>query len=186
MEKFDSALDEILKIERGKAILLEVGAGPYFETNVKLIKKLQENGLSGAYLSIQMQFKPFFSALEKQGIDLDKIIFIGPKSCSKETQEKPGGYVPISQELDIDEIIRAVYASLEGIKGEKFLFIDSLTALALCKPISQTLKFSEFLIKLIKDEKDIMLILGATKDLSNKEFIQQIFARAGKIIKFEV
>lgn len=186
MEKLESALDEILKIERGNAILLELGTGPYFETNISLIKKLQDKGLSGAYVSIQKQLKTIFLMLEKQGIDPKKIIFIEPTSDPKKTQEKFGGYVPISPKLDIDEMIRAIYTSLEKIKGEKFLFIDSLTLLAQYKPISQTLKFSEFLIKLIKDEKDTILILSMTKDLSHKGFIRQILARAGKIIEIEI
>lgn len=184
MEKLDSAVNEILKIEKGTGILLESGTGPYFEANIDAIKKFQKNGLSGVYLSLQKQFKTVFSLLKKQNIDLDKIVFIEP--ASKENQEKSSGYLPISPELDIDEAIRAIYTSLEKIEGQKFLFIDSLTMLALHMPISQTLKFAEFLVRLIKSEQNIILILSATKDLSRQEYIQAIFPYAGKTIEIEI
>ena len=88
MKKLESALNEILKTGKGKSILLELDTESYLETNIKTIKILQKKGLSGVFVSIQRPFKNISSLLKKQGINLNKIIFIDVASAvSKERQE---------------------------------------------------------------------------------------------------
>jgi KaiC/GvpD/RAD55 family RecA-like ATPase len=187
MEKLELALNEVLKTGKGKSILLELDAESYLETNIKTIKKLQKKGLSGVYVSIQRPFKNISSLLKKQGIDLNKLIFIDVASAaSKETPEKCKGCVHISPELAVDELVKAIYTSLETMKSKKFIFIDSLTTFALHKPISETLRFSEFLMRQIKDRKDLVLILNVAKDLSHKKFIQDVVLNADKTIKVKI
>lgn len=187
MKKLESALNEILKTRKGMSILLELDAEAYLKTIIKTIKKLQKKGLSGVYVSIQRPFKNVSSLLKKQGIDLNKIIFIDVASAvSRETQEKHKRDVHISPKLDINELVRAIYSSLNQIKGRKFIFIDSLTTFALHKPISETLRFSEFLMRGVKDKKDIVLILNAAKDLSQKKFIRDVVAHADKTIEVKI
>lgn len=109
-------------------------------------------------------------------------------AVSKETQEKCNGCVHISPELDIDELVRTIYTSLEKMKGKRFVFIDSLTTFALYKPVSETLRFSEFLMRMVKDEKNIILILilNVAKDLSQKKFIQDVVLHADKTIEVKI
>src|SRR3989344_6941391 len=185
MDQLESAFNEVLKTGKGKSILLELDTESYLEINIKTIKKLQKKGLSGVYISVQRPFKNISSLLKKQGIDLNKLIFIDVASAvSKETPKQCKGCVHISPELDVDELVRTIYTSLDTlenqrfsghrkserfsreIKGKKFIFIDSLTTFALHKPISETLRFSEFLMRQIKDRKDIVLILNVANDLS--------------------
>ena len=184
MEQLESAFNEVLKTKEGKSILLELDAESYLKIIIKTIQKLQKKGLSGVYVSMQRPFKNISSLLKKQGIDLNKLIFIDVASAvSKETQENNKGCVHISPELDIDELVKAIYTSLDQIKGKKFILIDSLTTFALHKPISETLRFSEFLMRRVKDSKDIVLILNAAKDLSHKKFIRDVVAHADKTIE---
>ena len=219
MDQLESAFNEVLKTGKGKSILLELDTESYLEINIKTIKKLQKKGLSGVYISVQRPFKNISSLLKKQGIDLNKLIFIDVASAvSKETQEgrspsvqkgqrsllaqeNNNGCVHISPELDVDELVRTIYTSLDTLenkrfsghrkserfsremKGRKFIFIDSLTTFALHKPISETLRFSEFLMRRVKDSKDIVLILNAAKDLSHKKFIRDVVAHADKTIE---
>ena len=187
MEKLELSLNEFLKTGKGKSILLELDVESYFQANTKTIKKLQKKGLSGVYLSIQRPFKNISSLLKKQGIDLNKIIFIDVASAvSKETPEKCKGYVHISPELDVDELVKAIYTSLDQMKGKKFIFIDSLTTFALHKSISEILRFSEFLMRQVKDRKDIILIFNVAKDLSQKKFIRDVVAHADQTIEVKV
>ena len=184
MEQLESAFNEVLKTKEGKSILLELDAESYLKIIIKTIQKLQKKGLSGVYISVQRPFKNISSLLKKQGIDLNKLIFIDVASAvSKETPEKCKGCLHISPELDVDELVRAIYTSLDQMKGKKFIFIDSLTTFALHKPISETLRFSAFLMRAVKDRKDIVLILNAAKDLSHKKFIQDVVAYADKTIE---
>ena len=184
MEELELALNEFLKTGKGKSILLELAAESYLEIIIKTLKKLQKKGLSGVYVSIQRPFKNISSLLKKQGIGLNKLIFIDVASAvSKETPEKCKGCVHVSSELDVDELVRVLYTSLETMKSKKFIFIDSLTTFALHKPISETLRFSEFLMRQIKDRKDIVLILNVANDLSQNKFIQDVVAHADKTIE---
>jgi len=186
MEKLESALNEILKTGKGNSILLELDAELYFKTIIKAIKKLQKKGLSGIYVSTQRPFKNISSLLKKEGININKIIFIDVASAaSKEAQEKCKGCVHISPELDVDELVEAIYNSAEKMKGKKFIFIDSITTFALYKPISESLRFSEFLISQVKGKKDIILILNVAKDLSQKKFIRDVVMRADKTIEIK-
>lgn len=185
MEKLESALNDVLKTGAGKTILLELDAVSYFETNIKTIKILQKKGLSGVYISINRPFKNISSIFKGRGININKITFIDAASAaSKQAQEKSKGCVHISSGLDVDEMVRVIYTSLENIKGIKFIFIDSLTTFALHKPISEILRFSEFLTRMAKNEKDIVVIvLNVAKDLSHKKFIHDIVAHADKTIE---
>ncbi len=189
MEKLELAINKILKTDKGTSIVLEIDTKSYLEANIKTIKELQKKGLSGVYVSIQRPFKNISSLLKKQGIDINKLIFIDVASAiSKETQENNKGCVHISPELDVDELVRIIYTSLEKMKGKKFVFIDSLTTFALYKPVSETLRFSEFLIRMVKDEKGIILILifNVAKDLLHKKFIQDVVIHADKTIEVKI
>src|SRR3989344_3660084 len=184
MKKLELAINEILKTKKGTSIVLEIDTKSYLEINIKTIQKLKKQGLSSVYVSMQRPFKNISSLLKKQGIDLNKLIFIDVASAvSKETPKQCKGCVHISPKLDIDELIKAIYTSLDQMKGKKFIFIDSLTTFALHKPISETLRFFEFLMRRVKDGKDIALILNAAKDLSHKKFIQDVVVHADKTIE---
>ena len=88
--------------------------------------------------------------------------------------------------MDVDELVRAIYTSLDQIKGQKFIFIDSLTTLALHKSVSEILRFFEFLRRHINEEKDTILILNVAKDLSHNTFVQNINAQTDKTIEVKV
>ena len=189
MEKLELAINEILKTGKGTSLVLEIDTKSYLEANIKTIKELQKKGLSGVYVNVQRPFKNISSLLEKEGIDIDKLIFIDVASAiSKETQENNNRCVHISPELDVDELVKVIYTSAEKLKGKRFIFIDSLTTFALYKPISETLRFSEFLMRMVKDEKDIILILifNVVKDLSHKKFIQDVVLHADKTIEVKI
>jgi hypothetical protein len=196
MEKLEPALNSILKNKEVNSVMLELDTKSYLQTNIKTIKLLQKKGLCGVYVSVQRPFGNISSLLKKQGVDISQIIFIDVASAvSKETKEKCKGCVCVSPELDIDELIKAIYTSIEtinnkkfsrGMKCKKFIFIDSLNTFALYKPISETLRFSEFLMRMVKDKKDIVLILNVAKDLAYKKFIQDVVVRADRTIEVKV
>ena len=97
MDQLKSAFNEVLKTKEGKSILLELDVESYLEANNKTIKILQKKGLRGVYINIQRPFKNISSLLKKQGMDLNKLIFIDVASAvSKETQENNKGCVHIS------------------------------------------------------------------------------------------
>jgi len=184
MKQFESTLVEILKGKKGTSLTLELDADSYLETNIKTIKLLEKNSMSGVYVSIQRPGGNISSLLKDRGVDLKKIIFVDvATAAAKEIPVPSQCCVHISPELDIDELCRAIYTSLEKLKGKRFIFIDSLTTLALYKPISETLRFSDFLMNLVKGNKDLIVIFNVAKDLAQKKFIRDVIAHADKTIE---
>lgn len=93
-----------------------------------------------------------FSLLKQKGINVNKLLFIDVATAfGGEAQEKNPRCAHISPAIDIDELVRAIYTSISNLKGsDRFVFIDSLTTITLYKPLSEVMRFSEFLVRTVK------------------------------------
>jgi KaiC/GvpD/RAD55 family RecA-like ATPase len=164
---------------------MELPAEQYFEANVSSVKTLTGNGFEGVYVSFQRPFNNISSLLKQQGININKLFFVDVATAfGGELQEKSLRCIHISQSIDIDELVRAIYTSLDGLKGKKkFIFIDSLTTLALYKPLSETMRFSEFLMLTAKKHKEkVLLVFNVAKDLAQKKFIKDVALHVDEVI----
>ena len=172
--------------EAGNVVMMEHPADSYFEANSSTIKQLTSEGFEGVYLSFQRPFGNLSSSFEKEGIDVDKLLVIDAASAfSGEKQQEDSHCIHISQDVDIDDLVRAIYTSLPRLKSKKrFIFIDSLTTITLYKPLSETMRFSEFLVRTVrKDEKrKVTLIFNVAKDLASKKFIRDVAFRVDQVI----
>ena len=82
--------------------------------------------------------------------------------------------------------MRASYTGLPRLQSEKtFIFIDSLTTIALYKPLSETMRFSEFLVSLVRKEEkqQTSLIFNVAEDLAQKKFIQEVAFRVDEVVR---
>lgn len=166
--------------------MMEIPAESYFESNSASVKALTSKGFDGIYISFQRPFKNISSLFAEKGIDIDKLLFIDvASSLSRETQERDPRCVHISPDINIDELVRAIYTSLPKLKSKKrFIFIDSLTTISLYKPLSETMRFSEFLIRTVKKEAyNISLVFNVAKDLAQRKFIKDIALQVDEIIR---
>ena len=189
-ESGNNSLEQILqKDKQGAIIMMELPADTYFEANSAAIKLLTNNGFEGIYISFQRPFKNISSFFEEKEIDIDKLLFIDAAAAlSGEHQHTDVHCVHISQEIDIDELVKAIYTSLSRLKSKKrFVFIDSLTTITLYKPLSETMRFSEFLIRTVrKDEaENITVIFNVAKDLAQKKFIVDVAFHVDQVISVE-
>ncbi|KUO41480.1 MAG: hypothetical protein AVW06_01235 [Hadesarchaea archaeon DG-33-1] len=186
-EMIEKSLAEAVEKHReGVVIMIELPAEHYLEANSVIVKSLTSTGYDGTYISFQRPFKNLSSLLTQQGIDINKLLFIDAASAfAEEIQEKNPRCIHISPAVDIDELVRAIYTSLPELKSEKrFIFIDSLTTIALYKPLSETMRFCEFLIKTVRKRgvQKIILIFNVAKDLAQKKFIRDIALRVDQVI----
>ena len=174
----------IQQISLGSVVMMEHSAENYFEANIELIKALIEQGYTGVYLSFQRPYNNVASILMDHGIDIDKLHFVDIASAlTGESQAQNDHVVMINKEVAIDDIVRAVYTSLEQQPAEKqFIFIDSLTTLTLYKSLSETMRFSEFLVQTVRKKETITLIFNVAADLAQKQFIQDIAFRVDQVI----
>jgi len=181
-----SLIEAIKKHENRAVIMMELPTDSYFETNIKSVLFLTKQGYDGIYISFQRPFKNITSLLEQNGIDTNKLYFIDVATAfAKESQEKNTKCLHISSTIDVDELVRAIYTSLEKLRGKKsFVFMDSLTTITLYKPLSEIMRLSEFLIRTVRDHEphNIILILNVAKDLAQKKFIQDIAFHVDEVI----
>ena len=175
------------KIQKGAIIMMEHSADSYFHTNAAIIKQLVDDGYQGIYVSFQRPFNNVVHEFESIGINIDNLRVIDAASAFTDEKQSNHPYcVSISKELKIDDLVRSMYTVLSAFESEKqFVFIDSLTTITLYKPLSETMRFSEFLVRTIrkKDGKQLKLIFNVASDLSQKKFIQDIAFRVDHVVK---
>lgn len=167
--------------------LLEIPEEKYFEVNIETIKILVKKNYSGLYVSFLRPYQNLVSVLKGEGIDTDKISFIDAASSQAEVQGKETEKCAyISKELDIDELTSTIYTMLPKIKGkDRFLFIDSMTTLTLYQPLSEALRFAEFLSRTLRKEKIKGVVINVAKDVTQKKFIKDIMLHVDKVIMIE-
>jgi KaiC/GvpD/RAD55 family RecA-like ATPase len=176
----------IKKHKERSVIMVEVPAESYFEANSDFVKLLTAKSFEGIYISFQRPFKNIFFLFKQKGINLNKLLLIDVAALfAGEMQEKNPRCVHISPNIDINELVRAIYTSLSKLKSKKrFIFIDSLTTITLYKPLSETLRFSEFLIRTVRKYpvQNVSLIFNVAKGLAQKKFIRDIALHVDDVI----
>ena len=155
-EEMITSLNKTIKDYDGKTVVvLEIPAESYLETNAASVHSLLENGFKGVYLSFQRPYNNLCSLFGQHGINLDDILVVDAATamCGGRC-EKSSGCVDVPFETDVYGIADAVCSSLLNLKGEKrFVFVDSLSTVALHEPVSKVRSFSEFLIKRVRENE---------------------------------
>ncbi len=172
----------------GAVVMLELPTEAYFDANLATVEGLLKLGFEGVYVSVNRPFPNLVELFGQRGIDLNKLLFIDIATLLADTERTDDPRcIHVSPEIDIDELVRAIYTSLERLSGPKrFVFIDSLTTITLYKPLSETLRFSEFLLRTIRKHHDIQnisLVVNVAADLAQKRFIQDVALKVDEVIK---
>jgi KaiC/GvpD/RAD55 family RecA-like ATPase len=182
----NNLINTIQKYKEGVVIMMELPTDNYFELNTQSVISMMSQSYNGIYISFQRPFKNISSLLEQKGVDISKLYFIDVATAfAEEEQEKNLRCLHISSAIDVDELVRAIYTTINKLKGEKcFIFMDSLTTITLYKPLSELLRLSEFLIRTVKinGSHNVVLILNVAKDLAQKKFIKDIAFRVDEVI----
>jgi hypothetical protein len=178
-KKIDLVLKQKLRAHnQGSIVVIQTPAEDYLQTNISSVKSMVDNGYEGIYLSFQRPFKNISSIFEENEINLDKIFVVDCASvfCNS-GQDLNLHCVNVDSGFKIDDIVDSICKSIGFLKSDKkFVFVDSLSTLALHKSFSETLKFSEFMINKIRRNKsdNITFIFNVAKELGKKRFIQNI------------
>jgi len=166
--------------------MLEVPEENYFEVSIETVKVLvNKNGYSGLYISLHRPYQNLVSLLKGKKINTNKLYFIDAASSQAEVKGKETEKCTyISKELNIDELTRAIYKMLPKIKGKKkFLFLDSITTLTLYQPLSEALRFAEFLSRIVTKGEVNGVVVNVAKDLAQTKFIKDIMLHVNKVIR---
>jgi KaiC/GvpD/RAD55 family RecA-like ATPase len=184
MTKADSENRVSEAIERhmqGGVIMLQLPAEEHFESSAVSVRELTKRSFEGVYVSFRWPYKNISSMLEQKGADLRKILFVDAAPG-----DDAGRCVHISGSIGVDELIRAINTSLPRIKSaKKFIFIDSMSAIALRNPLSETMRFFEFLSRTVKrhDTPELLLIFNISKDGTARDFIRDSVIRVDETVE---
>ena len=162
----------------GSVVVIQTPAENYLDTNISSVKSMLDNGYEGIYLSFQRPFKNISSIFEKNQIDLGKIFVIDCATVfSNSNQDLNLHCVNIDSCFEVDNIVEKICNGIGNLKSDKkFVFVDSLSTLALHSSYSETLRFSEFLINSVRKGKsdNVTFIFNVAKELGKKRFIKNI------------
>lgn len=185
----DQSLVNVMnKNKHGIVIMTELPSENYFDISASCIKRMVDDGYEGIYISFQRPYANLSSSLQRRGVDINKLLFIDvASSLAMESQDSNPNVVHISQNIDINELIHTIYTTLPKVKTRgKFIYIDSLSTITLHKPLSETLRFSEFLIRTTQKtplDESVFLIFNVSKDLTQRKFIKDIALRVNEVVK---
>ena len=180
-------LDDTIKNHiNGSMILLEIPSEKYFEMNTTSIKYLTDNGYHGVYLSIQRPIYNVGNLFKQKDIDLKKIFFIDcANSDQKQNTDNSYKTLNVSLSIDVDKLGDLIFSNLKQIKSKKkFIFIDSISTLALYKSSSDIIRFSDFLLNIIKAKKEdnVTIVINVAEGLTLKEYVKDISDHADEVI----
>jgi len=176
MKKKESKItDQIRKEVKGLPdnyiILFVTDSEKYIETNMAILKIfLNEKKYSGIYITVNRPYITLVEFLKKNQIKLDNIFFI---DCITKTG---GGRPEITEDClyltsphNLTELGIALTQAMDAMKGKpgKFLFLDSLSMMAIYNSFTTLAQFSHFLttrIRLSKLKAGILISLEKEVD----------------------
>jgi KaiC/GvpD/RAD55 family RecA-like ATPase len=181
-------LGALRRHENGSVIMTELPSDTYMMVASSSLRALLEDGFEGVYISFQRPFSNLVSVLKDHDVNVEKLIVVDVASAiAQEERAVHDRCVHISEQIDINELVRAIYTSLPRLsRGKRFVFIDSISTISLHKPLSETLRFSEFLMRTVKkaSSSDVThLIFNVAQGLSQKKFIKDIALKVHETIR---
>jgi len=179
-----SLADTIKKHRHGATILFELPAESYFFANTASLKYLTNNNYKGVYISFQRPFKNIYDLFEKHEINNDRILILDCSNCEKPKINEENNNVNISS-FNVDDFGNKIVKALKSLKCKnKFIYVDSLTTVALYKNTSEIKRLTEILMDIINnnDFGNVLIVLNVAEDLSKKKFVKDISNYADEIV----
>jgi hypothetical protein len=178
-------VDAVDRHRGGAVILMELPVESYMSSKAAAIRALTSKGYGGVFISVQRPYKNVQAMLTHYGVDTGGIVFIDAASSLAGGQcEESGECFHVSREDDVDELVRAIIGALGRVKSQrKFIYMDSLTTIALHKPLSEVLRLTEFLRHSVGRHDADILVLNVPGDLAQREFIRDIALKADEVVR---
>jgi len=185
--EYNRILNERLKdLDNEAVVVIESPAENYLQANVSSVKSMLDNGFEGVYLSFQRPFKNISCLFEKEGIELDRLFVIDfATAFSNSGQEFNPRCVNVSPGVTVEDMVNTICSSLEKLSQDKrFVFVDSLSTLALHEEFSETMRFPECLINTIRGRNinDVTFVFNIAKDLARQRYMKNVDVYANEHI----
>ena len=172
--------------KNGWAVMLEIPEDNYFELNLETVGTIVKMGYSCVYVSMHRPYANLQAGLSKTGVPKEKVWVVDAASSIAGVESAQKNCTYLATPLSIDDLTRAIFQAAPRLSGEKkCLFLDSVTTLAVYQPLSETLRFAEFISRILRKEEVNGILVNVANGLAQKKFIQDIAPSFDKVIRGE-
>lgn len=170
---------------KGDLILFLVSSEDYEKVNAQILKKLvNEEKLNGIYVTLNKPYTAISERLKKTGIKTDRIMFMdGITRMTKGKEELVGNCYYFRDSHSLTRLSIVISEVVRMIKGEKFLFLDSLSTLLIYNSSGNVTKFSHFLTTKMREWNLKGVLMSLKKDMK-KELIEDIAQFCDEVVRF--
>ena len=155
--------------------LAVVDANKYQKENIRIIRKLTQEGTPGVYVTLNIPFNTLKTRLKREKVDLDEIIFIDAVTETAGGKiEKTDDCLFINSPQSLSDISIAMDQAIMAIESkEKFLFFDSLSTLLLYNDVGVVAQFVHFLSSKMRVWRVKGIIISLRRN-DDKELINEL------------
>ena len=171
--KTDKRLKQFIKgLEPKTVVLFIIDAKKYHKIHPKVLKMIiEEKCFAGIYITINKPYNTLIKYLKENRINTKNIFFIDAIS------RVAGGTIRMTKDClfipsptQLTDLGIALTQALESMKhkGNKFIFLDSLSTLLIYNPFEVTAKFVHFIITRLRVFGLVGLIISIEKQIDER------------------
>ncbi len=151
--------------------LVLVSSESYFKTNSDILKIFcNERGMFSIYITLGKSYDVLMRQYTIDGVDTSKLFFID--AVSKKT-ERPKNTIFIKSPSSLTEISITISQLVSIVPSDKtFLYLDSLSTLALYNEPDMVIKFMHFLIARMREWQIAGIIIALDAEESRSSSVQ--------------
>ena len=173
---------ELSSLTEGWIVLLETSAEKSLEVSLAAIKILINKNYDGIILSASRPYSNLVSLYKKNNIDIKKIFILDCISKSQgRKREKTANVLYLENVSDLTNILISINESIERIKGNKFIFVDSITTMLIYNQPDILARFIHGVLTVIRINGANGLLISLEEE-TNKEVRAEIAQLCDKVI----
>ena len=171
-------------LENSSAFFIESEPEHHFNTVIKTVRILQEQGFTGVYMSFQRPLESLEKTFMRENLDIEDINVIDFATELEDMREDEEKTVFMPPDTETVKINRTLFRKIRGLEGDKkFLLLDSLDTPILYRPPEEVLKISEFILMLREFEPGIRIIFNTSKNTSENRFLKDILRKMDRVVE---
>ena len=178
-QRYAKAITDAINDHKGDSvILLETPPENYLDVNLASVQSLIKNGFEGVYLSFQRPFNNISKLFEQEEIDINKLLVIdGATAITGGIIDENSRCVGIPMDFEINNIIKTICSSLPRLNSKnRFVYVDSLTTMALYESRPKAFSLPEYLANSIRKNRieNVVLLFNIAEDIIQEKYIDRL------------
>jgi len=161
----DKIEKEFKTLDDKSVVLLDLNAENYFEAVMHAVDFMLKKGRKGVFITVSRPYKYILREMQKRNIATENLLFIDCTSAMA-GEHDGASCTYIENPAALEEIGMQIGSLLDAIKSEeKFLIVDSISALLIYNTAPSIKEFSMFLINKMRLEGVTGILVTIEKDV---------------------